>query len=73
MRLEEEEEKRRKEQQNGEQPKVKVSPLMRNFVKEMRDPASGVSIKDRQHHLSATEFTTFHRCFVGNKVCFLCV
>ena len=40
---------------------------MRNFVKEMRDPNKGISIKDRIHHLSATEFTTFERCFVGTE------
>ncbi len=43
----------------------KVSPLLLNFVSEMRDPATGISIKDRSQRISSNQYTTFHRCFQG--------
>jgi len=47
-------------------PKRKVSPLFQNFMNEMRDPNTGISIKDRKQHLSARSYTTFHKCFLGS-------
>jgi len=47
--------------------KKKLSPLFENFIKEMRGLESGVPIKDRKHYISASQFSTFHKCFVGTE------
>lgn len=32
----------------------------------MRDPTTGVQIKDRKQYLNAKSFSTFHKCFLGS-------
>jgi len=61
------EEKTDDQEDAPDKPK-KVSPLLKNFVKQMREPETGVSIKDRVWHFSATHFTTYNRCFVGTEL-----
>eukprot|EP01119_Soliformovum_irregulare_P012096 TRINITY_DN311_c0_g2_i1.p1 TRINITY_DN311_c0_g2~~TRINITY_DN311_c0_g2_i1.p1 ORF type:complete len:535 (+),score=153.84 TRINITY_DN311_c0_g2_i1:106-1710(+) len=55
--------------EEGERPKKrKLSPLLKNFVRQMRDSDGGLSIQNRTVQLTSSEFTTYHKCFPGSDL-----
>jgi len=62
------EDKNEEQESGGSDKPKKISPLMKNFVKQMRDGNTGVVIKDREWRVSETSFTTYNRCFVGTEL-----
>lgn len=45
----------------------KLSPLLKNFLDQMRKPGTGIAIKDRTYKISENESTTYYKCFPGSE------